>query len=54
MQNYLPLSILKNLMELKGLAEHIVEDLEKKIINDTLKPGEPIIEKDLYKAYDFN
>lgn len=35
----------------KSLAEHIVEDLEQKIIAGTLKPGQRIIEEALCKAY---
>ena len=38
-------------MEPKSLTEHIVEDLEEKIITGTLKPGERIIEEDLCKTY---
>ena len=35
----------------KSLAEHIVEDLEQKIITGTLKPGQRIIEEALCKTY---
>lgn len=35
----------------KSLAEHIVEDLEQKIVAGTLKPGQRIIEEALCKAY---
>lgn len=38
------------LIRQKSLAEHIVEDLEKKIINGTLQPGQRIIEESLCKA----
>lgn len=47
----MPLAIMKNFKDPKSLTEHIVEDLEEKIINGTLKPGERIIEEDLCKAY---
>ena len=35
----------------RNLSEHIVEDIEEKIISGTLKPGERIIEEDLCKTY---
>ena len=38
------------LIRQKSLAEHIVEDLEKKIIGDTLQPGQRIIEEALCKT----
>ncbi len=42
---------MQNLMKHKSLTEHIVKDLEDKIIEGILKPGERIIEEDLCKAY---
>jgi len=39
------------LIRQKSLAEHIVEDLEQKIIARTLKPGQRIIEEGLCKAF---
>jgi DNA-binding GntR family transcriptional regulator len=39
------------LIRQKSLAEHIVEDLERKIIDTTLKPGQRIIEEGLCKAF---
>lgn len=38
------------LIRQKSLAEHIVEDLEKKIISGTLKPGQRIIEEAMCKT----
>lgn len=38
------------LIRQKSLAEHIVEDLEKKIIDGTLQPGQRIIEEALCKT----
>ena len=38
------------LIKQKSLAEHIVEDLEKKIIDGTLQPGQRIIEEALCKT----
>jgi len=35
----------------KSLAEHIVEDLEQKIIGGTLKPGQRLIEEALCKTF---
>ena len=35
----------------KSLAEHIVEDLEKKIIGGSLKPGQRLIEQALCDAF---
>src|SRR5512133_846622 len=35
----------------KSLAEHIVEDLERKIIDRTLRPGQRIIEEGLCRAF---
>ena len=35
----------------KSLAEHIVEDLERKIVDGTLKPGQRIIEENLCKSF---
>ncbi len=35
----------------KSLAEHIVEDLEQKIISGTLKPGQRLIEEALCKTF---
>ncbi len=35
----------------KSLAEHIVEELEAKIIDETLKPGQRIVEETLCKTY---
>jgi DNA-binding GntR family transcriptional regulator len=35
----------------KSLAEHIVEDLEQKIIGGTLKPGQRLIEETLCKTF---
>jgi DNA-binding GntR family transcriptional regulator len=35
----------------KSLAEHIVEDLERKIVDGTLKPGQRIIEEALCKNF---
>ena len=35
----------------KSLAEHIVEDLEQKIISRTLKPGQRIMEEALCKSF---
>jgi DNA-binding GntR family transcriptional regulator len=39
------------LIRQKNLAEHIVEDLERKIIDRTLRPGQRIIEEGLCKAF---
>jgi DNA-binding GntR family transcriptional regulator len=39
------------LIRQKSLAEHIVEDLERKIIDRTLRPGQRIIEEGLCKAF---
>lgn len=39
------------LIKQKSLAEHIVEDLEQKIISRTLKPGQRIIEESLCKTF---
>lgn len=39
------------LIRQKSLAEHIVEDLEQKIVARTLKPGQRIIEEGLCKAF---
>jgi DNA-binding GntR family transcriptional regulator len=39
------------LIRQKSLAEHIVEDLEQKIIARTLKPGQRIIEEGLCKTF---
>lgn len=36
----------------KSLAEHIVEELEAKIIAETLTPGQRIVEETLCKTYD--
>lgn len=38
------------LIRQKSLAEHIVEDLEKKIVDGTLQPGQRIIEEALCKT----
>lgn len=35
----------------KSLAEHIVEDLEEKIVDGTLKPGQRVIEENLCKSF---
>ncbi len=35
----------------KSLAEHIVEELEAKIIDETLKPGQRIVEETFCKTY---
>jgi DNA-binding GntR family transcriptional regulator len=42
---------MNELIRQKSLAEHIVEDLEAKIIDRTLKPGQRIIEESLCKAF---
>jgi DNA-binding GntR family transcriptional regulator len=42
---------MSELIRQKSLAEHIVEDLEQKIIARTLKPGQRIIEESLCKAF---
>ncbi|MHB9097228.1 MAG: GntR family transcriptional regulator, partial [Syntrophales bacterium] len=39
------------LIKQKSLAEHIVEDLEQKIISRTLKPGQRIIEETLCRTF---
>jgi DNA-binding GntR family transcriptional regulator len=39
------------LIRQKSLAEHIVEDLERKIIDRTLQPGQRIVEEGLCKAF---
>jgi DNA-binding GntR family transcriptional regulator len=39
------------LIKQKSLAEHIVEDLEQKIISRTLRPGQRIIEEALCRAF---
>ncbi len=39
------------LIKQKSLAEHIVEDMEEKIISHALKPGQRIIEEALCKAF---
>ncbi|MHB8910036.1 MAG: GntR family transcriptional regulator [Syntrophales bacterium] len=39
------------LIKQKSLAEHIVEDLEQKIISRTLKPGQRIIEEALCRTF---
>ncbi|MDZ4164955.1 MAG: GntR family transcriptional regulator [Smithellaceae bacterium] len=39
------------LINQKSLAEHIVDDLEKRIIEGTLEPGQRIIEESLCKAF---
>jgi len=39
------------LIRQKSLAEHIVEDLERRIISRTLKPGQRIIEESLCKTF---
>jgi DNA-binding GntR family transcriptional regulator len=39
------------LIRQKSLAEHIVEDLEQKIIDRTLQPGQRIVEEGLCKAF---
>lgn len=39
------------LIRQKSLAEHIVEDLERKIIDRTLQPGQRIVEEVLCKAF---
>jgi len=39
------------LIRQRSLAEHIVEDLERRIISRTLKPGQRIIEESLCKAF---
>lgn len=39
------------LIRQRSLAEHIVEDLERKIIDRTLRPGQRIIEEGLCKAF---
>lgn len=39
------------LINQKSLAEHIVDDLEKKIIEGTLEPGQRIMEESLCKAF---
>lgn len=38
-------------IEQKSLAEHIVEDLEAKIVDGSLKPGQRIIEEALCRAF---
>lgn len=42
---------MNELIRQRSLAEHIVEDLEQKIIARTLKPGQRIIEESLCKAF---
>jgi DNA-binding GntR family transcriptional regulator len=42
---------MNELIRQKSLAEHIVEDLEQKIIARTLKPGQRIIEESLCKTF---
>ncbi len=39
------------LIRQRSLAEHIVEDLERRIISRTLKPGQRIIEESLCKTF---
>jgi DNA-binding GntR family transcriptional regulator len=39
------------LIKYKSLAEFVLQELEGKIVNGTLKPGERIIEEDLCKAH---
>lgn len=39
------------LIKQKSLAEHIVEDLEQKIVSRTLRPGQRIIEEALCRAF---
>jgi DNA-binding GntR family transcriptional regulator len=42
---------MNELIRQRSLAEHIVEDLEQKIIARTLKPGQRIIEESLCKTF---
>jgi DNA-binding GntR family transcriptional regulator len=42
---------IKKLIKSKSLAEFIIKELEDKIVDGTLKPGERIIEEDLCKTY---
>ena len=42
---------MNELIRQRSLAEHIVEDLERKIITRVLKPGERIIEESLCKTF---
>jgi DNA-binding GntR family transcriptional regulator len=42
---------MNELIRQRSLAEHIVEDLERRIIARTLKPGQRIIEESLCKAF---
>ena len=42
---------MKELIRQRSLAQHIVEDLERRIIARTLKPGQRIIEESLCKTF---
>jgi len=42
---------MEELIRHKSLAEHIVEELEKKIVDRTLKPGQRIIEEALCRTF---
>lgn len=42
---------MKNIIKHQSLAEYIIKDLEDKIINGIMKPGQRIIEEDLCKSF---
>ena len=42
---------MKNIIKQSNLSDYIVKDIENKIINGELKPGDRIIENDLCKTY---